>query len=383
VLQVVKRRQLRGAEVFAFELSEALERRGHVTAVAYLYDGVGAGARELRSQDSALGGEEDHPAERLPGFQPRLLRRLERTVASFRPDIVQVNGSRTVKYGGLLRWRSPRSAWGLVYRSIGTSADWLPGRWRPAIYGRLVLSRMDGIAAVTRDSAQRFGDRLARGRPCVQIPRGVDLHSFVPAQSPAEARAALGTPAGRLVVLFVGSLSREKRPDRAVRLAGELARRGLDVELWVIGDGPLRAEVERAAAQCAATVRMFGSRRDVATLMGAADLLVLTSDTEGTPGVVLEAAAVGLPVIATRVGGVAECLCEGSTGMLVPAGDESAMVAVTAGLLADPATRSRMAAEGPAWVSSGFSLDRIADRYLELYENVLRRRRGVRVEAVS
>jgi glycosyltransferase involved in cell wall biosynthesis len=322
-------------------------------------------------------------AERIPGFQLALLRRLEKTLAAFEPDVVQVNGSRTVKYGGLLRWRDPRGAWALVYRSIGTSTDWLPGRVRPAIYGRLVLSRMDGIAAVTSDSAQRFRDRLAPGRPCLQIPRGIDVSTFVPGLAREEMRRALGARLQGSVLLYVGSLSREKRPDRALRIAGELAHRHPGLELWMAGDGALRAEVERASAACAATVRVLGPRRDVASLMGAADLLLLTSDTEGTPGVVLEAAAVGLPVVATHVGAVAECVRDGVTGRIAPAGDERALIELVDELLNDSACRSRMAAAAPAWVKASFSLDRIADRYLELYEAVVSSRRAARAKAAA
>jgi hypothetical protein len=149
VLLLITRLQRRGAEVFAQAFAGALVERGHESRLIVLYGGgAGAAPLALRPGDVALDGRAHAFAERLPGFQPDLLRRLLEKVDRFEPDILQASGSRTVRYAKLLRRRRRRAPWALVSRSIGTPADWLRGSLHHALYRRLVVSQVDGIIAV-------------------------------------------------------------------------------------------------------------------------------------------------------------------------------------------------------------------------------------------
>ena len=374
VLQLVTRPQRRGAEVFAWELSRELERRGHDVATAYLY-----AAHEPRlpvgPADVALERNERSRLERAPGFQPGIVAALRRAVASFRPDVVQVNGSRTVKYGSLLRRLDRRAQWALVYRSIGTPSDWLRGPVHRALIRRLVMSAMDGVVAVSRATLADVAATYRLDVPAVAIARGVDPDRFVPGRSRQEVRGELGADGEAPVLLYVGSLTAEKRLDRLVRVADEAARRRVAEgrtapELWLAGEGPLRGEVETAAARTAPLVRVLGARPDVADLMGAADLLLLTSDTEGMPGVVLEAACVGLPAVATRVGGTGEAIVDGETGVLVDPADEAGAAEAVTALLAAPERRRALGEAARRRVEREFAIGPIAERYLAHYERV-------------
>jgi glycosyltransferase involved in cell wall biosynthesis len=233
-----------------------------------------------------------------------------------------------------------------------------------------VLSGVDGIVAVTEKSANVFATTF--GGPIRRIPRGVDLGTFADVESRSGFRDRVGTAASRDVLLYVGALSVEKRPDRFVSIVRRLADRGLDVEGWMVGDGPERPTLEQQARSLGDRLRMFGRRPhgEVASFMAAADLLLLTSDTEGTPGVVLEAAAVGLPAVASRVGGVEECVIDGETGVLVAADDEERFVEEAHGLFADDARRARLGERGRERVAAEFALSAIADRYLAFYRQV-------------
>ena len=374
LLQIVTRPQRRGAEVFASELSRELERRGHPVATAYLY-AAPEPRLPLRPGDLALDGDERSGLERAPGFQPGLVVALRRAVASFGPDVVQVNGSRTVKYGSLLRRLDRRAPWALVYRSIGTPSDWLRGPLHKALVRRVVMSQMDGVVAVSRATLEDLARCYRLEVPAVAIPRGVDPERFAPAAPREAVRRAVGADVGAPVLLYVGSLTAEKRLDRLIRVAAAVADRrvalgGAAPELWIAGDGPLRNEVETAAAGAAPAVRVLGARADVADLMGAADLLLLTSDTEGMPGVVLEAACVGLPAVATRVGGTGEAIVDGETGVLVDPADEAGAAEAVAALLADPERRRALGAAARRRVQREFSIGPIAERYLAHYERV-------------
>lgn len=367
-LQLVTAPQRRGAEVFALDLARALEERGVSTAIIYLYAAEDGPDLPLRPGDVALAGRKDHPLEHLPGFHPRLLVRLLREVRRFGPNVVQTSGSRTVKYGALVRRLSPAPPWRLVYRAIGDPRVWRRPGPRSTLYEAAVLRPFDAFVAV---SGQALAGLKTAGQPAVHIPRGIALERFRPLHSRQEVRRRLGTAPTAPVLVAVGRLSREKRPDRLLRVARAVAERMPDVELWVVGDGPERPKVEAAAGSPHLRVRILGIRDDVADLLAAADLLLLTSDTEGIPGVVLEAAAMELPAVATRVGGVAECITDGETGLLVDPGEEERMARVAAELLADPERRRALGIAARRRAVAEFSLNHVAERYLDFHRSLL------------
>jgi glycosyltransferase involved in cell wall biosynthesis len=139
--------------------------------------------------------------------------------------------------------------------------------------------------------------------------------------------------------------------------------------LLVVGDGPLRAPLESHAARLgiAAQVRFLGHRPDVEQILGAADVFVLSSASEGMSNTILEAMACGLPVVATRVGGADEMVVDGETGRLVPpAGPRELAGAVTA-LMADPLAARAMGAAGRRRAEQEFSLSGMLRRYESLY----------------
>jgi len=381
ILQLITRPQRRGAEIFALELAGELARRGHDTRIAALYVSIEGRELPLRAGDLRFDADGNAATERVPGVQPALLRRLLEVIDDFAPDVVQVNGSRTVKYGSVARRLRRRAPWALVYRSIGTPGDWTGSRLRTALYRRLVISAVDAVVAVsatTLDSLHRCYDLRV---PATVLPRAVPPAPTDVGHRRAQLRRELDTPPEAAVLLFAGRLSREKRPDRLLRATAQaselLQAEGRPVpHLWIAGAGPLYDEIERDASSLPLPVHLLGDRDDVLELMAAADLLLLTSDTEGLPGVVLEAGSVGLPAVATRVGGVAECIVDGETGRVVDVEDEAGLAEVVAGLLADTLRRRRYGEAARRLVAERFSLTAVTEGYLELYRHAMARRPG-------
>ena len=368
ILQIVSEPQRRGAEIFARQLSERFEAMGHATSIVYLYPGRTEHGIPLREQDRCLEGDRGSLLERIPGFDPLLVLKLLRVVDEEKPDVVQVNGSRSVKYGCLARRLRRRQPWKLIYRNIGDPRSWIRGGLKAWIYSKILIPATDGIVGVSGASLQAVLEIHGYRGPAVHIPRAVEVENFSAAESREEVRARLGTSHDTGVLLFVGRLSREKRPDRAVRLLLEIHRRGIDkTELWFVGEGDI-PQVDGSSPGL--RVRAFGVQEDVTPFLEAADLLVLTSDTEGMPGVILEAARQELPCVATRVGGVAECVVEGETGLLVEPDDERALADAAAGLLADPGRRQDMGRAASDWVRQHFDLDRISESYIDFYVSV-------------
>jgi glycosyltransferase involved in cell wall biosynthesis len=214
---------------------------------------------------------------------------------------------------------------------------------------------------------------VARGQALV-IRSGVDLGAVAPLDGPARRalRAAEGVPDDRPVVSLVQRLSPPKTPLVFVRaLPGILAERP-DAVAWIVGDGPLRPAVEAAVSEAGVggRVRFLGLRKDIPALLSASDVLVHSSLREGLPRVVLEALAIGTPVVATAVGGVPDAVAEGVTGLLVRPEDPAALAGAVLAALTDRAAAARRAQAGRAAVGA-FSARRMLDEQHALYQRLL------------
>ncbi len=187
----------------------------------------------------------------------------------------------------------------------------------------------------------------------------------------------------RPVVAFVGNLHPLKRVEDLVRAVGVVLNRGVDCELWVIGDSPpgagdaYRVGLENLAATTGLGDRVcfWGHRPDVATLMGQIDIVVLPSEYESFGMTLLEAMRAGKPCIATATGGVPEVVRHGDTGLLYPVGDVGALCDGLCMLLADGGVRERMGNAGRCRWYREFTLERQVHGMLEVLGTVVSRQR--------
>jgi len=176
-------------------------------------------------------------------------------------------------------------------------------------------------------------------------PNGVDTEAFKPRPRPADGlRAALGIPASARVVGFLGRLSPEKGPEVFLRAALLAHSRLPDTHFVLVGDGPLgptlKADVARLKLE--GRVHLAGLRRDVANVLNDLDVLVSSSHSEAMPLAVMEAMASGLPVVATRVGGVPDMIDQGESGWLVAPDDFDDIATRLEQILATPGELERM-----------------------------------------
>ncbi|HEX8988773.1 MAG TPA: glycosyltransferase [Rhodocyclaceae bacterium] len=210
----------------------------------------------------------------------------------------------------------------------------------------------------------------------VSIPTGIDFGAFRPRHERAATRQALGFADGEFIVLMVGVIRAVKRHEVALRALAALQERLPNARLVLAGDGPMRGDMEALAVQLGlgAKVSFLGHREDVPDLMNAADCLLLTSRSEGVPQAVTQALGLGLPVVATRVGGVPELIDDGRTGLLVPAENADAVAAALARLAADPALARQLGAQGRDHVLAHFSAEAMLDATEALYARLLESR---------
>jgi glycosyltransferase involved in cell wall biosynthesis len=170
----------------------------------------------------------------------------------------------------------------------------------------------------------------------------------------------------------VGSIfqaRRQKRPYLWIEAAAVIARRAPDVEFVLVGDILREHEISQALAHVGLQDRFHrpGIRPDVASWLALMDVVLMTSAYEGTPNVLLEAQALGRPVVTTDVGGTAECFLPGVTGLLVPADPTPEQVAdAVLRVLDDPGFAARAREHGPAFIRQRFDPQRMAREYVDL-----------------
>ncbi len=178
-------------------------------------------------------------------------------------------------------------------------------------------------------------------------PNGVDTEAFRPRPRPADGlRAALGIPASGKVVGFLGRLSPEKGPDVFLRAALLSQAKLADTHFVFVGDGPLAPQLRESIARFRLEdrVHLAGLRRDIASVLNDIDVLVSSSHSEAMPLAVMEAMASGLPVVATRVGGVPDMIDQGESGWLVAPNDFEEIATRLQQILGTPGELARMSA---------------------------------------
>jgi glycosyltransferase involved in cell wall biosynthesis len=286
-------------------------------------------------------GREIRPAADL-----RAYRALRRLIRRFRPDVVQTH---TSKAGFLGRLAARAEGVPVVLHTFRGHV--LEGYFDPLrnllfrSLERWLARRTDRILVVSPSLAGELSDRLGVGRHDAYV----SLPPYVPPLAdPDGAEEPWPLPAGCPTVGIVGRLVPIKNHRLFLRAAALVARRDPRVRFAVVGDGPLRPRLERLAAEAGLKekVHFLGWRRGMRRVYDRLDVLVLTSDNEGLPYALLEAMSMGLPVVATRVGGIPDVLEDGVQGFLVPRGDAEAVGSAILRILEDGELARRMGQRG-------------------------------------
>ncbi|MDI6773072.1 MAG: glycosyltransferase [bacterium] len=241
------------------------------------------------------------------------------------------------------------------------------------------LARLtDRIIAVS-DQVRRDLLDFGVGRPeqIAVIPLGLDLGPFLVCEAHRGGfRAEIGARPGERLVGIVGRLFPVKNHRLFLEAAALLAREMPAVRFAVVGDGVLRGDLERLAASLGISDRMVftGWRYDLPRVYADLDALAVSSNNEGTPVAAIEAMVAGVPVVATRVGGVPDLIADGETGLIVPPNDAEALAAALHRVLTNAALAESLAAGARAFVVSRFTVQRLIADTEALYLDLLRQK---------
>ena len=324
--------------------------------------------------------------QEVPGLGPeirpardvRALASLVRTMRARRPDLLHTHTAKAGLLGRLaaLIAGSPRPV--IVHTYHGHVLEGYFGPIRNRVYRSLerwLGARSDvliGVSQATVDDLVRLG--VAPRSKFRVVPIGLDLDPFLEAGDAEREsfRAACGVASGDVLLTFVGRLVPIKRVDLALQAVARARGLGAPVRLAVVGDGELRESLERIASALGIErdVRFLGYRSDVAAVAAGSDIALLTSDNEGTPVSLIEAAAASRPAVATAVGGVPDVVTP-ATGVLLPPGDADGLGAAIAALSSEPVRRTEMGEAARRHVRERFSVARLLRDIDELYAELM------------
>ena len=359
LLHVIAEMAVGGAERVVVQLAAAAVEQGDRVAVAGAPGPLDADLRRLGVERIDLPG-----GSRSLGGTALAVTRLVAPLRRFRPELIHSHNVRaTLAASAAARLAGPLRRPPLLATFHGV----VPSEYRVA--ARL-LRGADRVVCVSRDTAEAL---IAAGFPAG---RTQVIHNAVPIPAPLaseereridrELRLGEGS-----VVAAVGRLVPQKAHWRFLEAAALVARRIPETRFLVIGDGPLRAELELQAArlELGQSVTFTGVRSDARALIARSDLLVFSSDWEGLAMAALEALAAGVPLVSTDVEGMRELLDSGA-GVVVDRDPESLAEAIVA-LLEDPSRRAALGSAGRALVEREFSPSTMVSAYQELYRGLI------------
>jgi glycosyltransferase involved in cell wall biosynthesis len=350
-----------GAQIHVRDLAVAVQAQGHAPTV--LTSGNGPFIEDLRGRGIPTIVLRHLTGPMRPIRDVRALQELIGVLKQVKPDLLTAHGAKV----GMLGRVASRS---LQIPLIVTVHGWACAPGTPPVQAAVSrwLERLLGPLASRLITVSEFDRRFGIQAKLVAEQRVVTVHNGMPDIS-AELRANPAQTPPRLVMVA----RFEPQKDHGTLLRALSGLRDQPWELDLIGDGPLRSQAEALAETVGVRDRIhfLGQRRDVARLLGRAQVSLLVSNWEGLPLSILEAMRAGLPVIASEVGGVAESVQDGETGFLVPQGGVDQLRDRLGRLLRDPELRVRLGASGRRCYEQHFTLDEMVRKTLTVYQDVL------------
>lgn len=356
-----------GAEASLVQIARRLKDRGWQVRVVTILPPAGyASVLEASGIPVASLGMR----RRVP--DPRAIFRTATLLRRWHPDILHTHMVHANLLGRIVR---------LLYNVpvlISTAHSIMEGgRWRDVAY-RVTDPLCDITTQVSKAGLERYVRlRLVPEHKIRLVPNGVDAKTFAPNLRIREELRSQLELGENFVWLAVGRFEEPKDYPNMLRAFAQAVAhmKGYnEVTLLIAGEGPTKPAVEALARELGVEcrVRFLGMRRDVAGLMNAADAFLLSSAWEGLPMVLLEAAAVGLPIVATEVGGNAEVVREGISGFLVPPGDHQALAGAMIRMMRLPeGERRKMGEAGRSHVRERYEIERVVDQWEALYVELL------------
>ena len=353
-----------GGERYLELLFERLDRTQYRPLLICPEPGSFVGRMEAR-------GVETHLVHLAPSFNPFALWRLTRLLVQQRVTILQTHGARSNFYGRIAgRLAGVPVIISTVHNSLKDYEVRPLKRWLYMYLLRLTLPLVHRIICVSDSNRRDLIEECSAVAAKTQtVYNGVDPSAFSSQPDRQTVRKELGATQGPVLVT-IGRLADQKGHRYLLQALPRLLETWPQLCCLFVGEGELRDALHHMAIDLGVeqACRFVGVRADIADILAAADLFVLPSLSEGFPFVLLEALAMGCPIVASRVNGIPELIEEGKTGFLVPAREPQALALAIQKLLSDPAAASRMGAAGRTVVREQFTADRMVAKTTAIFD---------------
>ena len=323
----------------------------------------------------------DVQATRIEGFGRRVsligdvkaFISLTKEIRSFKPHVIHTH---TAKAGFLGRIASIVSLQPSIL--VHTYHGHLLSGYFGAAKRKLVIIT-ERVLAILTDELLAVGDKVRQDLLAVGIGNSSKFSLMPPGleigQLPikAESQEFYGLSTTTLKSAFIGRVVQIKRPDRFLDVVSEIKKRGVELEFFIAGDGELLNTCRERIAREQLPVEILGWQNNIEKVLASADIVVLTSDNEGTPLSLIQAGMAGLPVVTTRVGSVPEVVLDGTTGIITSLNIQDIADALEK-LARDSALRGQMGAAAKEFTLANFSVKRLVLDHQDLYRKLLARR---------
>ncbi len=356
ILQLIQKKQFRGAEVFCCQLSNQLIKLGHEVEVYSIYDGKASLPLQF-SQVKTLARPKKRRFIDYKGW-----RQLARIIDEFQPDIVQANAADTLKYAVLSKfffnWKNP-----LIYRNASASSFYVKTPFSRKI-NEFLLKRVDAIISVSKASKKDLNKLFPFTTTMTSVvPVGVEGNGFS-GENPFKPESK-----NKKKLLHIGSFTKEKNHYGILEIFQQVIKAEPSVELHFLGEGMLKDKIQQRVIDFNLQTSVFfhGEVEDPTKYIKSSDILILPSLIEGLPAVVVEAMYLKLPVVAYNVGGISEILGK-NTGYLIKKNDENSFASAVLKELEHPDKKKVETAYNE--VSKNFMNSEIVKDFLKIYEEI-------------
>ena len=365
ILMLVTRRQYRGAEVSASNLSKQLVNRGYTIFWVGLFKNnkndlsiQGATNADLKGSDSGF-------------INPLKLFDLISFIKKHRIDIIQANGSDTLKYAVFATLFNKRTK--IIYRNISIVSYWINRSKIKKLFFGWLMSRVNHVVSVGENSRKDFIETYQYPENKISvIKRGIPVLALDKQTQKNKLLAEWGLPAETHILIWAGSLSKEKNPELMIDIAKDLNEKKISCIILICGKGKMEEKLKDKIAQLNINnIKLMGYQKELSPLLAAADVLVLTSFVEGIPGIILEAAAQKTPAVASNVGGVSEALIDKVTGFIVEKHESTLFSEKIIQLLKDKTIYNMISNSAHDYVVENYNEEKKTDEFVDLYKKLV------------
>jgi glycosyltransferase involved in cell wall biosynthesis len=299
-----------------------------------------------------------------------ILFKLIREIRSFKPDVIHTHTAKAGVIGRLASIFSLHSSF-----RVHTFHGHLLSGYFSSVKTRLVVL-IERVLALETHILVSVGEKVRDELLAKKIgnfskfrifPPGLVLKTLITRDS---ALTSLGLDSTYIYVSFIGRITQIKRPDRFLEMVELVYRKNNNVKFLVAGGGDLLDVCQKTASDKALPVIFLGWRSDIENVISASDIVVLTSDNEGTPISLIQAGLAGKPTVSTNVGSVKEIVLDGKTGLITELTPESISIAIDI-LIKDKALRNRFGLAAKAHTQANYSVNRLIQDHAELYKNLI------------